>query len=219
MPMFLPSIELLPREMLVKTSAVDHAEWNYRPIFGKLQRVRFQLVKHLLADSRCRDLLEVGYGSGVFFPELSKHSQRISGIDIHECAAEVTAKLKVAGMHADLRTADVCSMPFDDDSQDIVVAVSALEYVAEIDTACSEIIRVLRDDGFLVVVTPGKSWILDTGLKLLGGEDANENYGDRREKLIAGLNRHFDVESLQRWPWPGLPWLTVYRALRLVPKR
>lgn len=217
--MFLPTIELLPPEMLVTTSAVDHADWNYRPVLGKLQRVRFQLVKSLLDDTEGSDLLEVGYGSGVFFPELQKHTRRISGIDIHTCEAEVTEKIRTAGIEADLHSGDVCSMPFDDDSQDIVVAVSALEYVTEIDKACTEIIRVLRKDGVVVVVTPGKSPILDAGLKLMGGEDAEENYGDRREKLVAALDRHFEVEKIRRWPWPGIPWFTVYRALRLVPKR
>jgi SAM-dependent methyltransferase len=216
--MLLPKIELLPKEQLITTSAVDHADWNYRPLLGKLQRVRFQLVKSLLQDTQRPNLLEVGYGSGVFFPELLKHGAKISGIDIHECAEEVMAKVKEVGIDADLRSGDVCVMPFDDDSQDIVVAVSALEYVPDIDTACNEIKRVLKDDGFVVIVTPGKSPILDAGLKLLGDEDANANYGDRREKLLAALDRHFDVERLKRWPWPGIPWFTMYRALRLTPK-
>ena len=216
--MLLPRVDLLPRELLVTTSSVDHADWNYRPLLGKLQRVRFQLVKSLLQGTERENLLEVGYGSGVFFPELSKHCRRISGIDPHPCAEEVTEKVRQAGIEADLHSGDVCSMPFADDSQDIVVAVSALEYVPDIDAACLEIKRVLRDGGVVVVVTPGKSPILDAGLKLLGGEDAEENYGDRREKLLAALDRHFGMEKVRRWPWPGIPWFTVYRALRLLPK-
>jgi len=216
--MFLPTVKLLPRELLVQTSPIDHADWNYRPVLGKLQRVRFQLIKSILGDTVKEDLLEVGYGSGVFFPELLEHTTRIAGIDIHTCEAEVREKLKSAGIDADVRSGDVCDMPFDDNSQDIVVAVSALEYVPDIDQACLEIKRVLRDGGLAAVVTPGKSPILDAGLKLLGGEDAEENYGDRREKLLAALHRHFHVERIQRWPWPGIPWLTVYRVLRLVPK-
>jgi len=217
-PMILPRIELLPRELLVQTSDVDHADWNYRPLLGKLQRVRFQLIKALLRDSRGTDLLEVGYGSGVFFPELLKHCQNISGVDIHPMPAEVSQSIEAAGIRADLHSADVCDMPFSSDAFDIVVAVSALEYVPDIDKACLEIIRVLRDGGIAVLVTPGKSPILDAGLKLLGGEDAEENYGDRREKLLAALDRHFSVERIRKWPWPATPWTTIYRALRLTPR-
>ena len=216
--MFLPKIELLPQELLVRTSPIDHADWNYRPVLGKLQRVRFQLVKSLLSGIRGENLLEVGYGSGVFFPELLNCSKHISGIDPHTKESEVAASLSRANISADLRSGSVAKMTFDDNSFDIVVAVSALEYVEEIDTACEEIKRVLRDDGKVVLVTPGKSPILDLGLKILGGEDADSNYGDRREKLIAALHRHFDIDSMRRWPWPGIPWFTVYTALRLIPK-
>lgn len=216
--MFLPNIKLLPQHLLIKTSSVDHAEWNYRPVFGKLQRVRFQLIKSMLHDTRGKNLLEVGYGSGIFFPELQDHCDQISGIDIHNYENQVTEKVSAAGINADLHCGDVCTMPFENCSQDIVVAVSALEYVPNIDAACIEIKRVLRPGGVVAIVTPGKSPVLDFGLKLLGGENAEDNYGDRREKLLAALDRHFGVEKIKRWPWPGAPWFTVYRALRLVPK-
>lgn len=216
--MFLPSIDLLPRELLVQTSEVDHADWNYRPLLGKLQRTRFQLIKALLRDTSGTDLLEVGYGSGVFFPELLKVCDNISGIDPHDKHDEVLAELKKAGMAADLRSGSVSNLPFDDNTFDVVVAVSALEYVEKIDDACEEIIRVLRPGGTVALVTPGKSPILDAGLKLLGDEDADSNYGDRREHLIVALERHFNRQKVKNWPWPGIPGLTVYRALRLVAK-
>lgn len=216
--MFLPKIELLSKELLVRTSDVDHADWNYRPIFGKLQRVRFQLIKSLLGDVGRNDLLEVGYGSGVFFPELLNSCKNIYGIDPHTKEREVKESLSNAGIVADLRSGSVSNMPFGNDSFDAVVAISALEYVEDIDHACNEIIRVLRPGGILVLVTPGKSPILDVGLKLLGNEDANQNYGNRRESLLSTLDAYFDIQDFKRWPWPGIPWLTVYRALRLAPK-
>lgn len=217
--MFLPKIELLPQELLVKTSEVDHADWNYRPLLGKLQRVRFQLIKSLLGQERGDGLLEVGYGSGVFFPELLKHCGRIAGVDIHEMPAEVSEALAKASINADLRSGSVSEMSFEDNSFDFVVAVSALEYVTDIDKACREIIRVMTPNGALVIVTPGKSPILDAGLKLLGDEDADSNYGDRRENLLSALDEYFQMTNLRRWPWPGIPWFTAYRALRLVPKQ
>lgn len=211
----MPNVELLPRELLVQTSEVDHADWNYRPLLGYLQRTRFRLVKGLLKGIEGRDLLEVGYGSGVFFPELLKVCGNISGIDIHEKPSEVAEAIAKAGITADLRSGSVSSMPFDDDSFDVVVAVSAMEYVDEIHDACSELRRVIRPGGSFVLVTPGKSPILDAGLKLLGNEDADSNYGNRRENLTAALDEHFVREANKRWPWPGIPWMTAYTASRL----
>ena len=212
-------LDLLPRELLVRTSDVDHADWNYRPVLGFIQRARFRLIRSVLRTISGSSALEVGYGSGVFFPELRKHFTELSGIDPHRYPDEVASSLRDVGIEAILRCGSVTAMPFNTGSFDAVVAVSALEYVDDIDTACREIIRVLRPGGSLVLVSPGKSPLLDAGLKFLGDEDAWKNYGNRREALITALDRHFDVTTLRRWPWPGLPWFTVYRLLHLVPRR
>jgi len=173
--MFLPKIELLPRELLVQTSDVDHADWNYRPLLGKLQRVRFQLIKALLRNSHGTELLEVGYGSGVFFPELLKHCQNISGVDIHPMPSEVSQSIEAAGIRANLHSADVCDMPFPDDAFDIVVAVSALEYVPDIDKACLE--KMPRKITGIVVRSCSPHWI---------GTSASSEYADGRGRPHPG---------------------------------
>ncbi len=212
-------LKLLPPELLVKTSDVDHAEWNYRPILGLLQRTRFKLIARLLGDLKVRRLLDIGYGSGVFYPQLKTHADELVGIDIHDMAEEVEASLMKADIAADLSVGSVSDMTYDDDSIDCAVSVSAMEYVEDIDRACQQIVRVLSSSGCLILVTPGQSPILDFGLKLLGGEDAEENYGDRRERLHDALMTHFTVDRMIPWPRPTLPGLTVYRAYRLSPRK
>ena len=212
--MLLPKVELLPKELLVKTSDVDHADWNYRPLLGLLQRVRFKLIASLLPERANASFLEIGYGSGVFFPHLVKYCERLAGIDIHSLHEEVASAVRKTGIDAELVCGDVVDMPFEDGAFDCAVAVSSLEYVQSIDQACQEIERVLKPTGKLVVVTPGQSPILDAGLRLFGGEDAQENYGDRRSALVSTLEAHFDVETIRKWP-ALLPGFTVYRALRL----
>ena len=41
-------LHLLPEEVLIKTGPVDHADWNFRPILGSIQRSRFRLMLDLL---------------------------------------------------------------------------------------------------------------------------------------------------------------------------
>jgi tRNA G46 methylase TrmB len=65
-------LSLLPPSALLRTGPVDHADWNYRPLIGTVQRIRFRLVCRLLGNGRFDRLLEIGYGSGVFMPELAK---------------------------------------------------------------------------------------------------------------------------------------------------
>ena len=120
-------IALLPREALIKTGDVDHAAWNYDGLLGFVSRRRFELVRSLLPKRRVPKLLEVGYGSGVFFPELSKHAEQVYGADIHERPADVSAVLAKAGITVNLVTAPAEALPFADGTFDVVVAVSGRE--------------------------------------------------------------------------------------------
>src|SRR4051794_37118264 len=66
-------IRLLPYRSLLKTGPVDHADWNYRPLLGWIMGRRFALFRKLLPAGKAGALLEIGYGSGVFMPELARH--------------------------------------------------------------------------------------------------------------------------------------------------
>lgn len=209
-------LHLLPRESLIATSDVDHADWNYRAALGWLQTRRFRLVLSLLAEDRYVRLLEIGYGSGVFLPELSGFCDELFGIDPHNRNQEVMDVLRGHNVAASLSSGSVEDMPFDERFFDCAVAVSALEYVENIELACRELSRVLKPGGVLIVITPGQSPWLDLGLRLVTGESAEENYGDRRERLVPTLTRHFKIDREHVFPASLAGALPVYRALRLV---
>jgi ubiquinone/menaquinone biosynthesis C-methylase UbiE len=208
-------LTLLPQALLVRTGPVDHAAWNYSGLLGVIQRRRFWLVLRLLSSRSFKSVLEVGYGSGVFLPELAKRCSELYGIDIHSCDREVTAALSKEGVRATLKSGSATAMPFPDASFDCVVAVSALEFVDDLDTACAEIARVLRPDGTLVVVTPSHSVLLDLGLCFLTGQSAKTDFGDRRTKVEPALQRHFKVLRCLHFP-PFVPAAgCVYRCFLL----
>jgi SAM-dependent methyltransferase len=189
------ALHLLPPEALLKTGEVDHANWNHRPVIGAIQRLRYRLVLSLLGGSKFEKLLEVGYGSGVFMPELSRRCEELYGIDIHPMSDDVTAVLAKHDVKANLSTASVTELPFEDRFFDCVVTVSSLEFVEEIDRACREVKRVLSPGGVFVVITPGYSRLVDFGLKVLTGEDPKKDFGERREKIIPALVKQFAVEK------------------------
>lgn len=212
-------VSLLPNDLLVRTGPVDHAIWNYSGLLGAIQRRRFRLVMRLLGNAKFERLLEVGYGSGVFAPELANHCDQYCGIDVHECADAVSASLAQVGIRAELRCGSVTAIPFDDRSFACAICVSVFEFVDEVDAACMEIRRVLSDDGLLFVVTPGHSPLLDLGLKVLTGESAKRDFGDRRERIIPALKRQFDIVRIADFPTPSVLGLYMYRALALRKKR
>lgn len=208
-------LELLPKSELIVTGPVDHADWNYRPLIGKVQRLRFRLIRRLLGAQTYGRLLEIGYGSGVFMPELSRHADELFGIDPHPMPAEVEAVLQKHGVKATLLTGSAEVLPYGDGFFDCVVSVSAIEYVEDIEAACLELRRVLKPGGRLLIATPGSSPLLDLALKASTGEDSGQ-YADRRQRLLPTLKRHFTVGKELAVPRFGGRFLRIYTGVRFI---
>ncbi|MEV0733912.1 class I SAM-dependent methyltransferase [Polymorphospora sp. NPDC050346] len=207
-------LHLLPRSALLLTGPVDHPDWNYRPLLGRVQQLRFRMILDLLGDTHHRRILEIGYGSGVFLPELARRCDEIHGVDIHPHAGEVTTRLAAYGVAANLAQAGAEDLPYDDGHFDCVVAVSTLECVPRIDDACREIRRVLAPGGTLVMVTPGVSPLWDLALRMTTRVDASL-YGDGRQRLRPALDRHFRPAREIAVPRVGGRPVRLYTGLRL----
>ncbi|MCU1457073.1 MAG: methyltransferase protein [Actinomycetia bacterium] len=211
-------MELLPRELLVKTNDLDQAEWNYKPVLGYIERRRYQLLVKLLGTEHFADALEVGYGSGVFLPELARHASAVSGVDPHDRAQDVNVALEKVGVTATLYSAPGEQLPMADASYDLIVVVSALEFVTDIDKVCSEMRRVLTTDGTLVVITPGQSKLIDLGLRVLSGEKAEDTFSGGRAKVIPTLRRYFTDVEIAEFPPLAPRSLRLYTALKMKPR-
>src|ERR1700743_2437089 len=106
------SLSLLPEQALLVTSEIDHANWNYRPLLGRIQRLRFDLIRSILRGTHAKRLLEIGYGSGVFFPELAKYADELYGIDPHPFPEKVRNVLAQNGVKASLVQGTATDLPF-----------------------------------------------------------------------------------------------------------
>jgi len=212
-------LNLLNEKALIKTGKVDHADWNYRPLLGEISRSRFKLIKKLLANRHGERLMEIGYGSGVFFPELTKYADEIFGVDVHDKNDEVTEKLAELNIKATLLSSGAEKIGIQDDFFDFIVAVSALEFVSDLNAVCMEVKRTLKPNGSFLVVTPGKSSILDFGFKMLTGKSAKVDFEDTRENIIPTLQKHFDVKRNLNYPKYNISPVKLYTAMELVPKK
>jgi 2-polyprenyl-3-methyl-5-hydroxy-6-metoxy-1,4-benzoquinol methylase len=193
-------MDMLPEESLIRTGAVDQGDWNYHGLLGRVVGHRARMVAHLLTDRHDGRLLEVGYGSGVFMPLLGRHCTELHGIDVHPHAAEVAEVLTRYGLSAQLRTGTVEALPYSDASMATVVCISVLEFVEDLETACTELRRVLAPGGTLVVVTPGHSRLADLGLRLLTGHRAEDTFQGRRQRILPTLTGRFRVTRRVDYP-------------------
>jgi SAM-dependent methyltransferase len=206
---------LLPKQALLATGAVDHGNWVYRPILGRIIRLRFDLIRSLLRGSHVRNLLEIGYGSGMFLPELARHAERLHGIDPHPFSDDVAQILAKRGVSAQLVRGTATEMPYENGVFETVVAISALEFIDDLAQACREIKRVLKPGGIFVLVTPGHSPVVDLGLRLLTGASPRDDFRDRRPGVLPCLFREFVVDGRADYPPIIHPMIRVYTALRL----
>jgi ubiquinone/menaquinone biosynthesis C-methylase UbiE len=213
--MNLKKTKLLPASALLKTGDVDHAIWNYRPVLGLIQRLRFRLIRSLLGKQRYPRLLEIGYGSGVFMPELALHCNELYGIDPHHQEEAVTEVLAKHGVTAKLASGSAESMPYEDSFFDAVVVVSALEFIPDLEKACHEIRRVLAPNGIVAIVTPGHSPMVDFGLRVLTGKSPAKDFEDRRQAILPCLGRSFHVQKRIQYPPLLHHVVRLYTALRM----
>lgn len=209
------AIRLLPPSALVRTGPVDHAAWSHQPLLRNITGIRHRLALRLLPARPVGTLLEIGYGSGIFMPELARHCRALYGIDHHLHAGAVRRTLAAHGVDAALYAARAEALPFASSRFDCLVAISALEFVEDLDAACREFRRVLAPAGRMIVVTPGCSPLVDFGLKLLTGEDPRRDFADRRERIMPTLRAHFAIARELTSPRLGNDLLRLYRALLL----
>jgi ubiquinone/menaquinone biosynthesis C-methylase UbiE len=182
-------------------------------------RQRYKLTLKLLGQRFYGRLLEIGYGSGVFLPELAHHCQELFGLDIHDNSQAVSSTLARFGYRAQLAKGSATSMPFANGFFDGIIAVSTMEFIEDQDAACQEIKRVLRPEGCLIIVTPGHSAVVDFGLKVLTGESARRDFGDRRLRVIDTLKKYFVVEGQRTFPRLTGPVLRLYTGIKLGPSK
>lgn len=93
----------------------------------------------------------VGYGCEML---LSAGAAEVVGIDNSSAALEL-ARSSVSGS-VRWELGNVASLPYDDDSFDVVVCFEVIEHVDEQEQALDELARVLRSDGLLFISSPNR---------------------------------------------------------------
>lgn len=77
-------MKLLPEKLVIKRNIDDDCSGlYYKPFIGYFYRKRLEMTECFLKNHKFNKLLEIGYGSGIFLPELKKHCQNLFGVDLH----------------------------------------------------------------------------------------------------------------------------------------
>lgn len=127
------------------------------PKFEDASAPWYQLVREKIGDVSGLRVLEVACGRGGYARELARAGANVTGCDFSHAALHAAGAKFSAGEAAPSATliqADAQSLPFADDSFDLLVSCETVEHLPEIQRAFSEMHRVTRPGGKLFLTTP-----------------------------------------------------------------
>ena len=168
--------EMSPRRKLkfLEAAAFEGAHKHdpirfYRlPVIGRLYRRRIELcLSELTGGER---ILEVGYGSGVAFPNLSDLYDEIHGVDLASEHEVISRRFADRGIDARLTTGDLLDLQYEDRLFDSVLLISILEHLRprQLSTAFEQLQRVLKPGGQIVYGVPVERPFMVLMYRLLG---------------------------------------------------
>ncbi len=127
-------------------------QWFATPIGTLVKKYEGELILDLLRPRQGEMILDAGCGTGVFTLDILSLGGRVIGIDLSlPMLMRVVQKAKEHPFQPLL--ADMLSLPFQGDSFDKAVSVTALEFIKDAKDAVRELFRVTRRGGIIVVAT------------------------------------------------------------------
>ncbi|MBA9074617.1 ubiquinone/menaquinone biosynthesis C-methylase UbiE [Flavobacterium gossypii] len=120
------------------------------------------LHRYSIATEYCSDkiVLDIACGEGYGSHLMSEKASFVYGVDIdNECISQ--AKLKYKKQNIEFLVGSTSKIPLEDNSVDIVVSYETIEHHDEHDEMMTEIKRVLKPNGLLIISTPDKLYYSD----------------------------------------------------------
>jgi SAM-dependent methyltransferase len=165
----------------------DPLPYYYHPWVGWLYRRRLQMGLDLLPDGGT-SVLEIGVGSGVLVPTLTRRYSEYTGTDL-ELAPKVE-ELVAPGCRATFRRADLLNdADLPEASFDAIVCFSVLEHIHDSDGAARGLARALRPGGTLVTGYPMVSALMTRGFRLIGYNQIEEHHVSPPTKIAGALRK------------------------------
>jgi ubiquinone/menaquinone biosynthesis C-methylase UbiE len=183
-------LKLLSAEKYKGTNQYDPIKYYYWPVFGRMYRSRVELA--LNECSGGERVLEVGFGTGLAFPNLHDIYKEIHGIDLTVDIHAVKSVFESMNIPLFLEKGDVAKMPYKDNFFDTVLLVSILEHLKpiELEQAFVEVRRVLKPGGQMVYGTPVEKPFMVFMFRMLGHNIRDEHFSTEKE-IAAAAHKAF----------------------------
>jgi ubiquinone/menaquinone biosynthesis C-methylase UbiE len=139
-----------------------NADYLSSEFFESYRKFRYKKEHHLnsVVDweaSSGKSVLEIGLGLGADATRWSRHAKHFTGVDLTGEAVMATKRhFEILGLEGDIRQANAESLPFKNESFDLISSHGVLHHTNDINLAMREIFRVLKPGGTFVVMLYAK---------------------------------------------------------------
>lgn len=194
----------LPKKQNIHTNnPEDPLQRYYQPLIRHFYIKRLQMVLDLLkSSSHYENILEVGYGSGVSFPELVQICKKLYGLEIFPEAKKTTeTMMEKENIRAQLVTGSVTAMPFVDNFFDAVVCISTLEHLKpeEMERAILEIKRVTKNNGSIILGFPSGRKLMRLYCMLIRRDLHFDLHRSDHNLILATLSRNLTIKAIKKF--------------------
>lgn len=193
-------MRLPDRAVIRQSNPEDPLPYYYKPLFGWFYRRRLAMTLELLGSRGYDRILDIGYGSGILFPELARRARALAGIDLHANFEPVKEMLAAERISAELKSGSVLELPWPDGSFDGVICLSVLEFVTDLEKAVSELARVLAPGGTAVIGAPVINPLTSLGYRLLGITDQDAKHVADQDRILHTMDLHFSRKRVLTLP-------------------
>jgi len=160
-----------------------------------LRRLYGDMFQKFFAGIPCGNLLDIGCGTGIYFDILSGYAEQIHAIDCSEDMIRVASRYcRQTGLNNIFpNVASSGSIPFGNETFDVVIELDTLHHVTDVDKTLREIHRVLKPEGHFFVFEPNIWNPLTFIAHLLPKEERLALIRNRPGKLTALLGQKFQT--------------------------
>ena len=189
-----------------------YARWRASELGTITERLERRVVLEHIGEVAEKRILEIGCGDGDLAVTLAELGGRVAAIDASEPMI-AAARQRAAEHHVrvDFRVGRAQRVPFDDNSFDIVVAVTILCFVRDATPVFQEIARVLKPGGRLVIGELGRwsTWAAERRIRAWLGSELWKRGLFRTPASLRRLARSASLKPVAlegavyypRWTW------------------
>jgi SAM-dependent methyltransferase len=173
------------------------AEWRTTSLGSITERLEMAAVFDLAGDVDGKSVLDVGAGDGTYSLEAVRRGARATAFDRSlEMVEALRTRARSSHLAVTPVVGDAGSLPFADETFDVVMAITSLCFVADSRQAVREMVRVLRGGGRLVVGELGRwnLWALERRIQAWLGSAL---WQQARFQSLGGLHRQLAFGSMR----------------------